>query len=259
MGGGGGGGAAQEPYVPGENDRLAWMKASNLQKILNREEGNTRPLLVFLYSSGHADDTTAVNFERTLFRYDKIVKLAKGFDCVKYQCTGNSPMYKKFMLNKKKPAILLLDAEGGMIHKQQTSADPKKYLRVLKSSFALNSKRIDLRDKYAAKREEIREQIQAKKFAKALRTIEKTLKKKDFLMGDLQVMLEQDRSEIADIGEEMFDRANQLRENKEYKEALDLFRTIKKEFAKLDVLGKKANRSAKDVQKAMRENGISSR
>lgn len=256
---GGGGASGQSPYVPGENDRLTWANATNLSRILNREEGNTRPLLVLVYSSSHAEDCCAANFERTVFRYDRVVSMAKSFDCMKYQTSGNSPLYRKFGLNKKKPAILLLDAEGGLIHKQQECADPKKYSKVVKSALGLNQKRIDLRQKYLAKRQEIRDMIEGREFKKALRSIEKTLKKKNYLMGDVQNMIEADQAEIAEVGQSLFDQAVELRSKKQYQEALGLFKEIKKEFAKLGTLSKEASKRAKEVSKTMRDLGLSSR
>lgn len=223
---------------------------------MQREQGGKRPLLVYVYSSSHNEDCCAANFERAVFRYDRLVDYSKRFECVKLECSGTSPLYKKYSLIKKKPAILLLDAEGGLIHKQQKCADPRKYLRVVKSAEALNKKRIDLRTKYVAQRQKVRDQIDGKEYSKALKGIDKVLKKRDLLLGDLQDMLDQDLNEIEAIGNEMFDRAVGLREKKDYYEALDLFREIEKEFAKLDSLRKKATSHAKETVKKMRAEGL---
>ena len=166
--------------------------------------------------------------------------------------TGTSPIYRKFKLNKKKPAILLLDAEGGLIHKQQKSLQPKAFLKIMKSSIGMNAKRVKLRGRYVKIRNEVREQMDAKKYSKALREIDRALKKRDFLMGDVIAMLEGDRQEIAEIGRDMYNKAVGFQESDKLDEALDLFKEIKREFRRVEKLKDDASKGVKDVEKKMK-------
>ncbi|MEM7167443.1 MAG: hypothetical protein AAF581_18420 [Planctomycetota bacterium] len=209
-------------------------------------------MLVLVYSDKWKDDCCAANFERAVFKTEKVVNYSKQFDCYKFSAFGTSPIFRKFKLNKKKPAMLLLDAEGGLIHKQQKCINPGDYLKIMKSGFSMNAKRVKLRARYVKMRDEIRSQMDAKAYAKALRDIDRALKKREFLMGDVIAMLESDRKEIEDVGQEMFQRAVSLQENDKFEEALDLFKQIKREFRKVKKLSDDASRCAKDVTKAMK-------
>lgn len=205
-----------------------------------------------VYSDKWADDCCAANFERAVFKTEKVVNYSKQFDCYKFSAMSTSPIFRKFKLNKKKPAILILDAEGGLIHKHQKCINPNDYLKIMKSGFSMNAKRVKLRARYVKMRDEIRTQIDSKDYAKALRDIDKALKKRQFLMGDVITMLENDRKEVEDIGQEMFNRAVGLQESDKLEEALDLFKQIKREFRKVEKLSDDADRCAKDVTKAMK-------
>ena len=64
---------------------------------------------------------------------------SKNFTCYKYTTLGYGSFnaIRRLNLDKKKPAILLLDAEGGLLHKQQNCVDPKKFLKIAKSAARL--------------------------------------------------------------------------------------------------------------------------
>ncbi|MEM7167700.1 MAG: hypothetical protein AAF581_19770 [Planctomycetota bacterium] len=242
--------------MPGENDRLPWTTNDSLDRILKREEGNTRPILVLVVSERHKDDCCAANFERAVLRSARVVALAKQFDCFLFTNAGKTPLTKRFALNAKKPAMLILDAEGGLIHKQQKCINPLDYLKILKSGSGLNKKRLKLRDRYMAARSDIRSDIDAGDYGKALRNIDRMLGKREFLLGDVISALEADRDEVATIGQEMFDRAVALQKDAKLFDALDLLQEVANEFKRVEKLGQEAKRCAKDLKKTLRDAGL---
>ena len=89
----------------------------------------------------------AANFERAVFRYKPVVDLTKKFACYRERMSG-SKLVERFGLVKRKPAILLVDSEGAILHQQQLCADPKQYLKIMRSAYALNEKRAKLKSKF---------------------------------------------------------------------------------------------------------------
>lgn len=211
---------------------------------------------MLVYSSSFADDCCAANFERAVFKSKGVVDFAKRFECFKHSVNGKNPVFKKFKLNTKKPAILLLDAEGGLIHKQQKCINPRAYLKFMKSAASLNAKRVKLRDKYIGMRNEIRAKIDRAEYSHALRDIDRVLKKRSLLTGDVVAMVEGDRKEVEDIGQEIFDRAVALQEDSKLRDALDLFKQVKREFRRIESLKVQATRCSDALTKQMRQAGL---
>ncbi len=163
---------------------------------------------------------------------------------------------KPFDLKAKKPALLLLDAEGGILHKQQLCVDPKKYLKIMKSAAFLKAKRIKLRDRYLKLRRDARTEMTNGEYAKALRTLERMLKRRDMLTGHVLALVESDREELEAIGEDLLDRANQLRDDRQLLDSYELYKQIDKEFARLRSLSRKADRCAKEVASDLKRMGV---
>ena len=243
--------------MPGENDRLPWLSGS-LTQAVRQEEGATKPILVYVYDGGMAKDCCAANFERAVFMYKPIVDLAKKFKCTKV-AGMEDPMIKTFKLNKKKPAILLLDAEGGLIHKTQDCQDPRRYLRVVKQAYSLNGKRMKLKESFMAMRHEARKAIDKKDFNAALKKLEKMMKKEELLTGHVRSLIATDRATIVETGEEMLLKAKTLRDNKKLLDAYDLYKQVSKDFSRLKQLSKDAGSCAKEVKRELRDLGVTVR
>ncbi|MGE3163587.1 MAG: hypothetical protein AB7O52_01625 [Planctomycetota bacterium] len=206
-----------------------------------------------------AKDCCAANFERAVFRYDRVVALAKDFDCVKFSVSGDASVFTRFNLDSKKPAILLLDAEGGLIDKQQKCVDPGKYSRVVKNALELNRKRLEFRSKFLGQHEEMQKLIDAGHFGKALTAVERALGKRDLLMGDVERRIIATQGQLEKVGREMFARAVELEAGKSYLDALELFKTVKQEFARLDDLERDAAQRVRDLTRTLRDLGVTVR
>ncbi len=255
-GGGRGGGAAagQAPYAPGENDRLPWL-ALSVDDAIKQEEGTIRPILVLYYKSDMAKDCCAANFERIVFKDRSVVEFAKKFKCVRTTEMSEGKI-KQYGLDTKKPAIFLFDAEGGLLHKVQVCQNPRTYFRAMTSAFKLNDTRMKLKKKYLALRKKARENMGSEKYGVALRSIESMLKKRDLLAGSVLSMIQSDRKEIVSIGQQWLSDADKKRGDEELLEAYEMYKKIKKEFARLDSLGKDAERCAKQVKAELKDLGL---
>lgn len=255
--GGGGGTPGQPPYAPGENDRLPWLDVTALERVLKREEGNQRPMLLLVLTGSHAEDCCAANFERAVFRDQKVVELARNFDCYRLMTSAGSDVYKRYDLSDpKKPALIALDAEGGLIHRQQLCVNPPAYLRVLRSAFKLNAKRVELHEKMLAEQRDIRASIDEQHFGTALRAIDKLLGRREFLLGSVAAQIERDRADVERLGQERLARASQLREERSLLAAYELYRSIQAEFKLLDELSTTAGQCARELARDLRELGV---
>lgn len=205
-----------------------------------------------------AKDCCAANFERVVFRDAAIVEFSKKFKCVR-NLELSDELKKRWALDAKKPAILLFDAEGGLLHKVQECQNPKPYLRALSAAYKLNSTRMKLKDRYLALRKKARESIVKGKYDKALKTLESMLNRREVLAGSVLTMVQSDRQELEAIGRKLFAQANELREDQELIKAYDLFREVKKQFARLDTIGRDAARCAKQVKAELKDLGVSVR
>ena len=88
-----------------------------------------RPTVVLMIGSGDSKDCCAANFERSVFRYGKVVEYAqKHFHAcrVDRQSPEGEELYKEFKLDSKKPAVLVVDNDGKLLHKVQKCVQPPK-------------------------------------------------------------------------------------------------------------------------------------
>lgn len=211
--------------------------------------------MLYLYKGNMNKDCCAANFERAVFMYEPVVNMLKGYHCVKSTDYSES-IIKRFALNKKKPAILLLDAEGGLIHKTQICSDPRKYLRVVKRATALNAKRMKLRAGFIALHKELKAKIGKENYSDAVKAIEKAMKRREFMTGHVLSLLEAEKARVHTIGQELLEKAEDLRENKKLLAAYDLYKEIEKEFAKIDELSDHAKKCRREVRKELKELGV---
>ncbi|MFN0058229.1 MAG: hypothetical protein ACKVX7_07200 [Planctomycetota bacterium] len=243
--------------MPGENNRLPWVQLT-LERAINQEEGSLRPILVYVYAENMNEDCCAANFERSIFRYKPVVDVALNFKCVKTTfAQAGDLMVKRFELDRSKPALLLLDVEGGLLSKVQTCTDPKKYQKVISSALALNEKRVELKEKHLGMQREARQHIDDKQYAKALLLLERLSKQKDKLTGQVLAKVEADQADLVSIGRELLLEAASLRAQKQLLTALELFKEIEREFARIDDLARDARRCAAEVRTALRDMGVS--
>ncbi len=257
-GGGGGGAAGQAPYRPGENDRLPWEELGDLNGALNREEGGARPILVLVVSSEFSKDCCAANFERAIFRDKDCVELAKSFLCVRYNAVvgAEANWVERFSVNTKKPAILLLDAEAGLLHKQQLCANPNDYEKAMKDALAANEMRVKLRPKFLAERAEARRALDEKDFAKAAKALAKLCERKTQMSGSVLERVEKDLAELEGAAKTSFAAASEARDGARLLDAYKQFRSLEKDFAVLDAIESDAKREADALVPRLKGLGI---
>lgn len=211
--------------------------------------------MLYLYKGSMTKDCCAANFERAVFMYEPVVKMFKDYHCKK-STEYSDKLVKLFGLNPKKPAILLLDAEGGLIHKTQICSDPRKYMRVLKKATALNAKRMKLRKDFIALHKELKAKIGQEEYADAVRSIERAMKKREFMTGYVAQLIEGEKARVQSIGQSLLAKADDLRENKKLLAAYDLYKEIEKEFAKIDDLSDHAKKCRREVAGKLRDLGV---
>ncbi len=267
MGGGGtsggvvsgtGGGGRQAPYVPGENDRLSWLKEIDLAKFLKREMGARTPMLLFVYGSGMTKDCCAANFERALFRNEEIVELSRKFHCLKYNASGTpeGSLLEPYKLNPRKPAILLLDAEAGLLHLQQACANPPDYVKFMRQALQLNDVRASLFSKHMASYRAAHDLVVSKQYGKALKELNALRGRRDQIMGSVQVLVEADLAELSKAAEEMLSEAARLESENQLVGSMRLFKKVAEDFVSQPEIGQKAGREARRISGQLQRMGL---
>ena len=238
----GGGRAGAPAYVPGENTILDWRKDATLHDALHREQGSIKPVLIYVYTSTMAKNCCAANFERALFRYEKAVEEFKDWACYKIQVPSidGEDLLKGYELRKDKPALLLLDAEGGLLHKQQLCVDPGKFMKVIDSARRLSDLRFRLKDRYLAKREKAKKQVEKGNFDRALRILDDIIDDREKLSGQVVTLVEQDFVALGDVARTKLDEAKALHDENRLLDSYRLYKEIEEEFARLEELGREA-------------------
>jgi len=202
-------------------------------------------------------DCCAANFERALFRFESTVQEFQSWACYKVEVgTAKAEELAPYELRKDKPALLLLDAEGGLLHKQQLCVDPAKFLKVIESAKRLSDLRFKLKERHLAKRAEARDRIDEQSFDSALRILDDLLSEREKLSGQVLTLIEEDRTKLAATAREKLEEANRLRAENQLLESYRLYEQIEKEFARLEELGDEAEEHRKEVGQTLRKMGV---
>jgi len=203
------------------------------------------------------EDCCAANFERALFRYESTVEAFQSWACYKVEVGTTQPdELAAYDLRKDKPALLLLDAEGGLLHKQQLCVDPAKFLKVIESAKRLSDLRFRLKERHLSKRAEARDFIEDQSYDRALRILDDLLSEREKLSGQVLSLVEEDRTKLAATAREKLDEAGRLRSENQLLESYRLYEQIEKEFARLEDLGSEAEEHRKEVGQALRKMGV---
>jgi hypothetical protein len=242
---------------------MNWMKDKGFYDALHRERGSMKPIVVFLYSSTMAKNCCSANFERALFRDKYAAKEFESWSCYKQQMEtlkeNEKALLAGYDLRDDKPALLFLDAEGGLLHKQQLCVDPPKFVKVIKSSKKLSDLRLRLRDSHLAQRKNARDHMEAGRYGRAIRVLASMVKNKKVMSGHIVFLVEQDMKEIESTATEMLDRAAALHEDRQLLDSYRLYEEIEKEFARLEDLSKQASKHRKELLTKLRGLGIQPR
>jgi len=203
------------------------------------------------------DNCCAANFERALFRYERAVKEFKGWACYKVQVSSidGEQLLAPYELRKDKPALLLLDAEGGLLHKQQLCVDPGKFMKVIDSARRLSDLRFRLKDRYLAKREKAKEFVAKGSFDRALRILDDIADDQEKLSGQVAALVQEDRGALAEIARAKIVEAEGLRDEQRLLDSYRLFKEIEEEFGRLESLSREAQEHRQSIGSTLRKMG----
>ena len=221
-----------------------------------------KPMVIFLYSSTMAKDCCCANFERALFRTRDVVKELNGWSCYRQQIEGlkdRQEILAPYDLRDDKPALLFLDAEGGLLHKQQLCVEPVKFFKVIQSVRKLSDLRLKFRDQHLAQRSQARKHIDAGKFDRAIRVLNSMVKNKKMMSGFVANLVEQDLDELSLTANVLMEKAAELRGNRRLLDSYRLYEEIEAEFARLETFSKEASKHRKELFTALRRMGITPR
>lgn len=220
-----------------------------------------KPMVVFLYSSTMAKDCCCANFERALFRTRNVVKELSGWSCYKQQIEGlkDREILAPYELRDDKPALLFLDAEGGLLHKQQLCVEPTKFIKVIQSVRKLSDLRLKFRDQHLAQRSQARKHIDAGKFDRAIRVLNSMIKNKKVMSGFVVELVEKDLGELSVKATGLLEKAADLRQDRRLLDSYRLYEEIEEEFARLEAFSKEASKHRKELFNALKRMGITPR
>ena len=229
-----------------------------LHDAFHREQGSIKPILVYVYTSDMNDNCCAANFERALFRWEAAVKEFKDWACYKVQVHSidGEKELKPYELNKKKPALLLLDAEGGLLHKQQLCVDPGKFMKVIKSARRLSDLRFKLKDRHLAKRSKAIDYIEKGSYDRALRILDDLLETPEKLSGHVATLIDEDRTKLTGVAQKQLEEAKSLADNNKLLDSYRLYKEIEKEFSRLNELSREAQEHRRAIAKELRKMGV---
>ena len=220
-----------------------------------------KPMLIFLYSSTMAKDCCCANFERALFRTRSVVKELSGWSCYKQQIEAikDREILAPYDLRDDKPALLFLDAEGGLLHKQQLCVEPTKFFKVIQSARKLSDLRLKFRDQHLAQRSQARKHIDTGNFDRAIRVLDSMIKNKKMMSGFVVHLIEQDLDELSTTANGLLEQAADLREKRRLLDSYRLYQEVEKEFLRLEAFSKEASKHRKELFRALRRMGITPR
>ncbi len=220
-----------------------------------------KPMLIFLYSSTMAKDCCCANFERALFRTRSVVKELSGWSCYKQQIEAikDRKILAPYDLRDDKPALLFLDAEGGLLHKQQLCVEPTKFFKVIQSARKLSDLRLKFRDQHLAQRSQARKHIDTGNFDRAIRVLDSMIKNKKMMSGFVVHLVEQDLDELSTTANGLLEQAADLREKRRLLDSYRLYQEVEKEFLRLEAFSKEASKHRKELFRALRRMGITPR
>ena len=206
-------------------------------------------------------DCCAANFERSVFRNRDVLEVASKFTCVKYdmaleEIKDGAGIIERFELNGLKPAILLLDAESGLLHKQQLCVNPPEYVKIIKSAYALNGVRVKMRVRFEKKERKARGQIEKGNFGDAHRLLSQIRVNRDKLLGSVSRQVDADLSLIQKSGQELLDEARRLEEGKQLIAARSLYKKVAKEFSRFPEMKLEAGRNARRISGKLHRMGL---
>ena len=220
-----------------------------------------KPMLIFLYSSTMAKDCCCANFERALFRTRSVVKELSGWSCYKQQIEAikDREILAPYDLRDDKPALLFLDAEGGLLHKQQLCVEPTKFFKVIQSARKLSDLRLKFRDQHLTQRSQARKHIDTGNFDRAIRVLDSMIKNKKMMSGFVVHLVEQDLDELSTTANGLLEQAADLREKRRLLDSYRLYQEVEKEFLRLEAFSKEASKHRKELFRALRRMGITPR
>ena len=239
-----------------ENTKLPWRGSEkpgeSFAQKMNLKEGEVA--LVLLVSENDSDDCCAKNYERTLFRNGKVVSYAKKslvpFRFSRSFSFGKS-LYKKYDLELKKPAVLVLDADGDLLYKRQRCTEPRDCLKGMIGAVVASKKKVAYSNRAKEKIKQAEKLMRQKKFSKALRKLDSIKSQK--VVVPLRTKIEKRYSWLERVGKKRLRRARKYEKNGDLERARKTYESVSKSFSRLQKLKKYAQAGLKRIRKLEKE------
>jgi len=241
-----------------ENDRLDWLTSygsgygydgsyegtpasSATKKTGAKKDGDKKSTkvqlpkltLLLLLSGTDADDCCAQNFERTVFRDAKVIGTAKTF-FTNYRLDRDGEgarLVAKYKLEKKKPAILLIDEQGELAFKAQICSQPKKVHSAMCQLVTILKKKVVYSHRAEKRVQELWEVARKKRFSDALRQLDRINEK--LLVPEVDAQVDKLERAIRKVAVKRLKRAERLEKAADLEAARELVRDVRKTFGRL--------------------------
>ena len=241
-----------------ENDRLDWLNAlfAHPESPDAAKYDATKPRVVVLVSSADSKSCCAANFERTVFRSQKVVADAKKhFVPVRIDRStyDGRALYAKFKLDSKKPAMLLLDEEGRFVAKTQLCCNPKEWHKSMTGTLGLVRAKAKYRPIATKKVARVREMIKEGQYASALRSIDKLSGKEKILTGDVRSAISKASKRVKNVAVKRIKAARRDEKSGRLDRALERFRSIEKDFSGYSKARDYARKAVRRIRAAQAE------
>ncbi len=189
--------AGQAEYRPGENDRLPWVTDGGSVPMPGDASAESRPRLVYLYSSGDTDHDVARVIERGLFRDRAVVQLASAFACYKVDRDGfeGRALIERLGLADR-PTVLFLDPAGREVARVTDAISAKQLLTIMTGAGKHHAKRLKLTRKAHKDIARAADHRDRGNLTMAKRLLGGVAKKRDALYPSAQSALDAARQEL---------------------------------------------------------------
>ena len=221
-----------------ENDRLAWQsnydpEQSTDERVL-KGTGLFKPQLILLIHGGDAKDCCAQNYERTVFRDQKVVDYAKKYFTSYRFDRGDSAgqaMYKKLKLEAKKPALLVMDDEGQMIFKAQLCQNPKTVHAAMRKTMASLKQKLVNSVKAEKKLASVQKLAQSGRYDQAIRSLSSIKTKR--VTTSVRDRIDSQKKALNAAALRRLKEGIALEKKRDYEGAMEIYEEVGKSFRRI--------------------------
>jgi hypothetical protein len=238
-----------------ENSKLPWQSAWS--EGASAWQGKLA--LVLLLAGSDGADCCAKNFERTLFRDDKVLKFArKNFAPYRLERMEGPGLkfYDKFKLNVKKPAVLVLDTDGDPLFAVQKCINPGDCYKGLAAAVTRAAQKTALTVKAQASFEKAETLIGEKKYGEAVDALQKIPAAK--IARPLREKVERKLKALEAYAHRRLASAAKYEEKKNFERAREIYSDVSENFARFKKAKSEALAGLRRVRQAEADGGSAS-